>query len=51
MKITEMIEELNKFKEKNGDVDVVMEDPIYGHVPAEINITLERGSYEVLVEP
>ena len=51
MKISETVEALAQLKREYGDVEVVMEDPIYGHVPAEISVTLERGTYEVLIEP
>lgn len=51
MNISEATEALSELKRVYGDVEVVMEDPIYGHVPAEISVTLERGTYEVLVEP
>ena len=51
MNISKAIEALSELKRVYGDVEVVMEDQIYGHVPAEISVTLERGTYEVLVEP
>ena len=51
MKITEMIEELNKFKEKNGDVEVLVEHRLYGIVPAVVGATIDRGIDEVLIEP
>ena len=51
MKISETVEALFELRKVYGDVEVVMEDPIYGHVPAEISVTLERGTYEVLIEP
>lgn len=51
MNISKAIEALSELKRVYGDVEVVVEDPIYGHVPAEISVTLERGTYEVLVEP
>lgn len=50
MKITEAIEALSELKRVYGDVEVVMEDDIYGPVPAEISVTLERGTYEVIIE-
>ena len=51
MKISEAIESLSELKRVYGDVEVVMEDHIYGHVPATVNVTLERGTYEALIEP
>lgn len=51
MKISETVETLSELKRVYGDVEVVMEDPIYGHVPADISITLDRGTYEVLIGP
>lgn len=51
MSISEALEALSELKRVYGDVEVVMEDPIYGHVPADISVTLERGTYEVLIEP
>ena len=51
MKISEVIESLSELKRVYGDVEVVMKDHIYEHVPAEISVTLERGTYEVLIEP
>lgn len=51
MNISEMIEELNELKERNGDVEVVMEDQIYGVVPAVVGVTIDRGIKEVLIEP
>ena len=51
MNISKAIEVLFELRKVYGDVEVVMEDPIYGHVPAEISVTLERGTYEVMVEP
>ena len=51
MNISKAIEVLFELRKLYGDVDVVMEDPIYGYVPAEISVTLERGTYEVLIEP
>ena len=50
MKITEMIEELNEFKEKNGDVEVLIEHRLYGIVPAVVGLTIDRGIDEVLIE-
>lgn len=50
MKITEMIEELNGFKEKNGDVEVLIEHRLYGIVPAVVGVTIDRGIDEVLIE-
>ena len=50
MNISEAVEALSEFQKVYGDVEVVMEDPIYGHVPAEISVTLERGTYEVVIE-
>ena len=51
MKISEIIESMTALKREYGDVEVVMEDHIYGHVPAAVNVTLERGTYEALIEP
>ena len=51
MNISKAIEVLSELKRVYGDVEVVMEDQIYGHVPAEISVTLERGTYEVIIEP
>lgn len=51
MKISEVIESLSILKREYGDVEVVIEDHIYGHVPATVNVTLERGTYEALIEP
>ena len=51
MKISEVIESLSELKRVYGDVEVVMKDHIYEHVPAEISVTLERGTYEALIEP
>lgn len=51
MKISEVIESLSILKREYGDVEVVMEDHIYGMLPATVNVTLERGTYEVLIEP
>lgn len=51
MKITELIEELNELKKKNGDGEVLVEHNIYGILPAVVNVTLERGTYEALIEP
>lgn len=51
MKISEVIESLSEIKRVYGDISVVMEDQIYGYVPATVNVTLERGPYEVLIEP
>lgn len=51
MKISETVETLSELKRVYGDVEVVMEDQIYGHVPADISVTLDRGTYEVLIEP
>lgn len=51
MKISEATEALSVLKRVYGDIEVVMEDHIYGPVPAEISVTLERGTYEVLIEP
>ena len=51
MNISKAIEVLFELRKVYGDVEVVMEDQIYGHVPAEISVTLERGTYEVLIEP
>lgn len=51
MNISEAVEALSELQKVYGDVEVVMEDQIYGHVPAEISVTLERGTYEVLIEP
>ena len=51
MKISDAIEALFELRKVYGDVEVVTEDLLYGHVPAEISVTLERGTYEVLIEP
>ena len=51
MNISKAIEALFELRKIYGDLTVVVEDPIYGHVPAEISVTLERGTYEVLIEP
>lgn len=51
MNISKAIEALFELRKVYGNVEVVIEDQIYGHVPAEISVTLERGTYEVLVEP
>lgn len=51
MNISEMIEELNELKEKNGDVEVLVEHPLYGIVPAVVGVTIDRGIKEVLIEP
>ena len=51
MKITEMIEELSELKERNGDVEVLVEHPLYGIVPAVVGVTIDRGVKEVLIEP
>ena len=50
MKISEMVEELNKFKEANGDVEVLVEHSLYGIVPAVVGVTIDRGIDEVLIE-
>lgn len=51
MNISKAIEALFELRKVYGDVEVVIEDPIYGHVPAEIGVTVERGTYEVVIEP
>ena len=51
MKISEVIESLSILKREYGDVEVVVEDDIYDYVPATVNVTLERGTYEALIEP
>lgn len=50
MKITEVIEELNEFKEANGDVEVLVEHKLYGIVPAVVGLTIDRGINEVIIE-
>lgn len=51
MKISEVIESLSEIKRVYGDVEVLVEHRIYGYVPTTVNVTLERGTYEVLIEP
>lgn len=51
MKISEVIESMTALKREYGDVDVVMLYRTDGYVPATVNVTLERGTYEVLIEP
>ena len=51
MKISETVEALAQLKRVYGDVEVVMEDPIYGVVPAVVGVTIDRGIKEVLIEP
>ena len=51
MSISEALEALSELRKVYGNVEVVMEDQIYGHVPADISITMDRGTYEVLIEP
>lgn len=51
MKITEVIEALSQLKQEYGDVEVLVEHHIYGMIPATVNATLERGTYEALIEP
>lgn len=51
MKISEVIEDLSELKRVYGDVQVVMLYRTDGYVPAAVNITLERGPYEALIEP
>lgn len=50
MKISEAIESLSELKRVYGDVEVVMEDHIYGYVPATVNVMLDREPYGVLIE-
>ena len=51
MKISETVEALAQLKREYGDVEVLVEHPLYGIVPAVVGVTLERGTYEVLIEP
>lgn len=51
MKISEVIESMTELKREHGDVEVLVEHRIYGIVPANVNVTLERGTYEALIEP
>ena len=51
MKISEAIESLSELRREYGDVEVLVEHHIYGYVPATVNVTLERGTYEALIEP
>lgn len=50
MKISEMVEELHQFQEKNGDVEVLIEHRLYGIVPAVVGVTIDRGIDEVIIE-
>lgn len=51
MKISETVEALDQLKREYGDVEVLVEHNIYGILPAAVNITLERGTYEVIIDP
>lgn len=50
MRISEAVEALSELKKVYGDVEVVMLYRTDGHVPETVNVPLERGPYEVLVE-
>lgn len=49
MKISETVEALAQLKQEYGDAEVLVEHRIYGMIPATVNATLERGTYEVLI--
>lgn len=49
--ISGIVEELPALKREYGAVEVVMLHWADGYVPATVNVTLEQGLYEALIEP